>query len=161
MTDAPNSGYGALEVKLARSLTEAIVPVEAPFFDDLLAIAQKPPSKSKDHTLGFGVSAGDLAAITLLLIELAKPILRFIWDNSKDATGALIRDASENAKTVIEHKMGTWLEQKLKKPAPIVLSSDKLEELIATVERDATALKLDKDALSRLSDVLRSAFTQQ
>jgi len=161
MSAAPASDAHALEIKLARALTDAVVPQESPFFDDLLAARQKPSSKGKDHDLGFGVSAGDVVAITFVLIDLSKPIFRFIWDNAKDATGALIKDASENAKTLIEKKMSTWLDHKLNGPAPVTLSSSQLEELIAKVGREAAALKLDPSALGRLDKTLRSAFVQQ
>jgi hypothetical protein len=161
MTEAPIPNSDALEAGLARALTEAVAPQETPFFDDILAMTRKPRAKGKDHTLGFGVSAGDVAAITLVLIDLAKPILRFIWANAKDATGALIKDASQSAKMIIEQKMSVWLDHKLNGRAPISLPSGKLDELIATVEQQAVSLKLDAGALVRLSETLRSAFTQQ
>jgi hypothetical protein len=161
MTAAHFQDSNTLEIKLARALTDAVAPQESPFFDDLLATARNPPSKKKDHTLGFGVSAGDLAAVALVLIDLAKPILLFIWENAKDATGALIKDATQSAKTIIEEKMRTWVDHKLNGRPPIVLSSDKLDELIAKVEQDAALLKLDASATARLSNTLRSAFTQK
>jgi hypothetical protein len=161
MTAAPIPISNPLEIKFARALTDAVAPEESPFFDDLLASIRNPPSKRKDHTLGFGVSAGDIAAVALVLIDLAKPILSFIWENAKDATGALIKDASEHAKTVIEEKMSTWLDHKLKGAPPLALSPGKLEELIEKVEKDAAALKLDASATTRLCDTLRSAFIEQ
>jgi hypothetical protein len=161
MTAAPIPNSDALEASLARALTDAVAPQESPFFDDILAMTRNPRAKRKDHTLGFGVSAGDVAAITLVLIDLAKPIIRFVWDNAKDATGALIRDASQNAKTIIEQKMSAWLDHKLNGRAPISLPSGKLDELIAAVEQQAVSLKLDSVALIRLLDILRSSFAQQ
>jgi hypothetical protein len=161
MPVAPVPDAHALEIKLARALTDAVVPQELPFFDDLVAVRGKPSSKGKDHSLGFGVSAGDVVAITFVLIDLSKPIFRFVWDNAKDATGALIKDASETAKTLIEQKMGTWLDHKLNGPAPVVLSASQLEELITNVEREARALKLDSATLGRLDQTLRSAFVRQ
>ena len=159
MTGTPIPNSDALEAGLARALTEAVAPQESPFFDDILALTRKPRAKGKDYTLGFGVSAGDVAA--LVLIDLAKPIVRFVWENAKDATGALIKDASQNAKTIIEHKMSTWLDHKMNGRAPISLSSGKLDELITAVEQEAVSRKLDPAALVRLSETLRSTFTQQ
>jgi hypothetical protein len=97
----------------------------------------------------------------LVLIDLAKPILLFIWENAKDATGALIKDTTQDARTLIVQKVHTWLDHKLNGRPPFVISSANLATLITTVEQKAAALNLDAATTSRLSDTLRTAFTQK
>jgi len=158
MTSPSSQAYSILELQLGQALVATVAPEEIEFFDAIAAAPQQ-RSKKRDHELGFGVPAGeDIATISATLLVLCKPILNFIWDNAKDATGQLIKNITEQARQVLEKRLGDWFTSRFQKPTPVTIPPEKLDELIAKLESDAKTLGLDETTLSRLTTTLRSGF---
>ncbi|MDA9414075.1 hypothetical protein XH81_04240 [Bradyrhizobium sp. CCBAU 25360] len=158
MTTSSSHVYSALELQLGKALAATVAPEEIDFFDAIAAAPQQ-SGKRRDHELGFGVPSGDdLATISAALLVLCKPILNFIWANAKDATGQLIKSATEQARLALEKRLGDWFASRFKKPSPITIAPEKLEELIAKLTVDAKSLDLDEAALLRLTTTLRDGF---
>jgi hypothetical protein len=153
-----SADYSALELQLGQALVEAVAPEEMEFFD-AIAAAPKPSGKKRDHALGFGVPTGeDLGSISAALLVLCKPLLTFLWENAKDASGLLIKDLSEQARLALEKHLGEWFVRRFKRPRPVTISSDKVDELVAKLRNDAASLNLDEAALSRLTSTLRDGL---
>ncbi|UPK37901.1 hypothetical protein IVB18_11700 [Bradyrhizobium sp. 186] len=114
-----SADYSVLELQLGQALVEAVAPEEMEFFD-AIAAAPKPSGKKRDHALGFGVPTGeDLGSISAALLVLCKPLLTFLWENAKDASGLLIKDLSEQARLALEKHLGEWFVRRFKKPDPL------------------------------------------
>ncbi len=158
MTSSSNN-YSKLELQLGQALVATAAPEEMEYFDEIAA-APKPSGKKRDHTLGFGLPAGEVGTISAAILVLCKPILAFIWDNACDAAGQLIKDASDQARTALEKRLGEWFTRHFKKPKPVTIPPDKLEEFIGTLKSNAASLNLDEDAFARLTAALRTSLQQ-
>jgi len=157
MVDLSQKSQEDIQHSLARTLVALVVPEEESLFDDLVKPSGPQRKKGRDHTLGFGVSAEQLAAASGLL-AISKPILEFIWANAKDAAGDLIKDAAGEAKNILEKKMQRWIKSKFNEPPPVKLPAEKLALLVADIKADATKLGLDETTSDRLESVLRSSL---
>lgn len=146
-----------LELQLGQALLVTIAPEEEEYFD-AIAAAPKSPTKKRDHALGFGIPDGELGTVSAAILVLCKPILAFIWDNARDVAGQFIKDATDQARVGLEKRLGEWFTHHMKKPGPVTISPEKVEELIGSLKKDATALKLDDDEFSRLATALRTSL---
>jgi hypothetical protein len=102
-----------------------------------------------------------VGTISAALLVLCKPILAFIWDNAKDAAGQLIKDATDQARHALEKRLGDWFTRHFKKPSPVSVPSEKVDELIAKLKSDAASLNLDENASLRLITALRTGLQGQ
>jgi hypothetical protein len=129
--------YTELEVELGRSLTDIVAPAESPFFNDIVVAANSPAQRHKDHTLGFGVPA-EMGSIAAVILVLSKPILAFLWENTRDALGHFIKDSSEQVRAAAEKRIAEWIKKRFPKPSPIDVPPDKVDSLIEAIKQQAT-----------------------
>lgn len=150
--------YSDLELTLGRALTEALSPEEAPYFDDIVAVASKPKRKPGDHELGFGIPTEDLPTLSAALLVLCKPILEFIWENARDAAGKLVKDATDAVRSEFERRLFEWIKRKLRKPSPISAPPERLQAFIEAMKKDAAEAGLDQDTTDRMIATLLEGF---
>jgi hypothetical protein len=156
MTDA-GAQYTELEVELGRSLTDIVAPAESPFFDDIVAAANSPTKRHKDHTLGFGVPV-EMGSIGAVILVLSKPILEFLWENTRDALGHFIKDSSEQVRAAAEKRIADWIKKRFPKPSPIDVPPDKIDTLVEAIKQQARTIGLNPEASDRLAVALRAAL---
>jgi hypothetical protein len=158
MTDQPT--FSELEISMGRVLTDAVVPEETEFFDELIAQSGKSALR-RDHSLGFGVSAEASGAIAAILVGIGKIVLGFLWENGKDAVGNIVKDLSEELRTAIKARMKAWSDSKAKGTSPIVLSSESMTSLLATVKSKANERGMTQDETEKLCDTLSTLFLEK
>jgi hypothetical protein len=157
--NASSSQYAELEIQLGRALTETVAPDEVQFFDDIVA-ASTAPAKKRDHTLGFGIPADDMATISAGILVLCKPILAFVWSNACDAAGQLFKDATDQVRIAFEKRLSDWFKLKFDKPSPVVVPAEKLDAFLETLKKDAGSIGLDQNASDKLIETLRDSLKQ-
>jgi len=161
MMSPSSTNYSVLELQLGQALVAVVAPEEIEFFD-AIATGPKQSGKKRDHTLGFGIPSGeDVGTISAALLVLCKPILTFIWDHAKDAAGLLIKDLTEQGRLALEEHLGEWFSRRFKKPAPVTIPAEKMDELIAKLKNDAASLDFDEATLLRLTSTLRDGLLQR
>jgi hypothetical protein len=149
--------YSELEVELGRSLTDIVAPAESPFFDDIVAAANSPTKRHKDHTLGFGVPV-EMGSIGAVILVLSKPILEFLWENTRDALGHFIKDSSDQVRAAAEKRIADWIKRRFPRPSPIDVPPEKIDSLVETIKERATTIGLNPEASDRLAVALRAAL---
>jgi hypothetical protein len=155
--DMPNP-LASLQTELGRALLTKVAPEEEPFYDDIVLAQNSKTKKSRDRTLGFGVSLGDIGIASGASYLLAKPILDFLWDKAKDAAGDLIKDEAQTATKALAHRFVSWLKSNFEGPSPVRISPDERNLLVADLTKDAEKIGLDKDLTGKLVNAIDHAL---
>jgi hypothetical protein len=158
MSGYPEEKDSSMRLQFATALASEVVPEEAPFLVELVQAAQSPRKRRKDHALGFGVSAAEVGSTCLVLYALSKPVLAFLWDNSKAELGQAVAEYSHTARLALEARLKEWFKSGFHGTRPITLPQEQLESLINTVSHDAKEMGLKERELQLLTTTLDRAF---
>ncbi|MCS3763174.1 hypothetical protein [Bradyrhizobium centrosematis] len=148
-----------LSIEFGRVLTAEVVPEELPFFDELLKSRSATTSK-RDHDLGFGGEEALIGIASVFLVDVAKTVISFLWDQLQAALGDLTKDALKEAQGQLNEKISSWIHRRFAGPPPISVSAAAAHELMEDIRADAISKGLKEPELRRLMTELSKALGQ-
>jgi hypothetical protein len=155
----PDTEFDALASQLGGLLIEQVAPEETEFYNELIEAhrsSKNAASRKTDHPFAFGV--GEIVALlSPVMYEAAKIIIKFLIEEITE----IIKKTPEE---IAKQYLSDWIRQRLSKPLPIELSSDKITAFTATLRDQLKDSKITEDektrTLATVEAVLRGKISQ-
>ena len=142
----PETELDSLAFQLGGVLIEQVDPDERDLYPDLIKAhrsSRKAASRKVDHPLAF-LGGGELVvALSPLVYEVAKVVIRFLIEE----IGEVLKKTAED---IAKQNLSDWIHGRLSKPPPVELSSEKVDAFMAYLRDELKESKITETKENRI-----------